>query len=208
MSPIKTGILCAPVYDEAAVQAVRQQLAHGVAGVLILQDGYVSMQRNQVEERLRRWCDEEELDLIVTIGGTLPAPGPGSREIVPDATLAVAERQLPGVSEAMRAYAEEALPLAIIDRSQAVIRGRTLILNLPAGAEVATRFLEAVLETIATIVALLGDEPPFTVLDQNLEGSRDEAMPDRAMPEDKPGAKGLNAEDFAAFLRRNQPPEA
>ena len=136
--PIKTGLLCIPQYDEPAVDAVRRLLVAGVPGLLILQEHRAAMQRNLIEDILCRWCDEEELDLIVTIGGTLPAPGPGAHEIVPDATLAVAERQLPGLGEAMRAYAQDDLPLAIIDRSIAAIRGRTLLINLPAGPKPAT----------------------------------------------------------------------
>ena len=98
---------------------------------------------------LRRWCDEEELDLVLTVGGTMPAPGPSGRQIVPDAAAEVAERSLPGLGEAMRAYAQETTDLALIERSAAVIRGRTLILNLPDGAGPATLFLEAVTGVIA-----------------------------------------------------------
>ena len=100
---IKTGILCIPTYDEAAVQAVRRVLALIDGPFVLLADQHVSMQRYVVEDLLRRWCDEDELDFVMTVGGTLPAPGPSGREVVPEATLAVAERLLPGLPETMRA---------------------------------------------------------------------------------------------------------
>ena len=193
--PIKTGLLCIPAYDEAAVESVRRLLARAVPGLVLLQERAAPMQRNLLEDLLCRWCDEEELDLVVTFGGTLPAPGPSRREIVPEATLAVAERQLPGLAEAMRAYAQDELPLAVIDRSTAAIRGRTLLLNLPAGAGAAALFLEGVLDVIGAVVAYLQEDPAAPPL---------AAAPAESAPESPAAPRGLNAEDFAAFLKRKQ----
>ncbi len=200
---VKTGLLCIPTYDEAAVDAVRRSLAGTLSGLVVLQEQRAAMQRNLLEELLCRWCDEEELDLVVTIGGTLPASGPSSREIVPDATLAVAERTLPGLGEAMRAYAQDELPLAVIDRSVAAIRGRTLLLNLPAGAGAAVLFLEGIVDVIGTVVAHLQEDSASPQLaapppaDHSAAGSQ--------AADDAPVAKsGLNAADFAAFLKRNK----
>jgi hypothetical protein len=166
------------------------------------------MQRNVIEEILCRWCDEEELDLLVTIGGTLPAPGPGAREIVPDATLAVAERQLPGLAEAMRAAAQEELPLAIIDRSVAAIRGRTLLLNLPAGAAPAELFLAAVADVLGAVVAHLQEDPAAPGLAELPDaGVATDRSADKLPPKSSaaaPPKRGLNAEDFAAFLKRKE----
>jgi molybdopterin adenylyltransferase len=197
--PIKTGLLCIPQYDEPAVEAVRRLLAAGVPGLMVLQEQRAAMQRNLIEDILCRWCDEEELDLVVTIGGTLPAPGPGAREIVPDVTLAVAERRLPGLGEAMRAYAQDDLPLAIIDRSVAAIRGRTLLINLPAGSKAATLFLEGIVDVIGAVVAHLQDDPaapPLASEDEPRDSGEEEANP--------PPKRGLNADDFAAFLKRRK----
>jgi molybdopterin adenylyltransferase len=197
--PIKTGLLCIPKYDEPAVEAVRLLLAGSVPGLLILQEQRAAMQRNLIEDILCRWCDEEELDLIVTVGGTLPAPGPGAREIVPDVTLAVAERQLPGLGEAMRAYAQDDLPLAIIDRSVAAVRGRTLLLNLPAGPKPARLFLEGVVDVIGAVVSHLQEDPAAPPLaDENEPGDVE------AGKGGPPSKRGLNADDFAAFLKRRK----
>jgi molybdopterin adenylyltransferase len=193
--PIKTGLLCVSTYDEAAVAAVRRLLAGAVPGLVVLQESRAPMQRNVLEDLLCRWCDEEELDLVVTIGGTLPAPGPSSREIVPAVTLAVAERPLPGLGEAMRAYAQDEIPLAIIDGSLAAIRGRTLLLNLPAGAAPAGLFLEGVLDVIGAVLAHLQEDPSAP----QLTGA---ATRDQIAPEEPLARSGLNAEDFAAFLKR------
>lgn len=197
---VKTGLLCIPRYEESTVDAVRRLLARSVPGLVMLLEERASMQRNVIEDILCRWCDEEELDLIVTIGGTLPAPGPGAREIVPDATLAVAERQLPGLGEAMRAYAQVELPLAIIDRSVAAIRGRTLLINLPAGAAPAGLFLEGIADVIGAVVAHLQEDPAAPQLaDALVEDDGEEK--DAEAPSSK---SGLNAEDFAAFLKRGK----
>ena len=180
-------------------EAVRRLLAAGVSGLLILQEQRAPMQRNLIEDILCRWCDEEELDLIVTIGGTLPAPGPGTREIVPDVTLAIAERQLPGLGEAMRAYAQDDLLLAIIDRSVAAIRGRTLLINLPAGPKPAALFLEGVVDVIGAVIAYLQEDPaapPLAAENEPEETNEDEVG--------SPQKRGLNADDFAAFLKRGE----
>lgn len=199
---VKTAILCVPVYDEAAAEAVRRLLAAHVS-VAVLFDRAAPMQRNLLEETLRRWADEDELDLIVTIGGTLPAPGPGGRELVPDATLAVAERLLPGLAEAMRALAQEAAPLAILDRSVAAIRGRTLILNLPAGAGAAALFLGSVVDVLPTVIALLQDALP----NLRIAEDGDVAVTPESPSADPPSAGGkqpLDAAEFAAFLARKK----
>jgi molybdopterin adenylyltransferase len=194
--PIKTGLLCIPQYDDLAVDAVRRLLAGSVPALVVLLEQRASMQRNLIEDILCRWCDEEELDLIVTIGGTLPAPGPGAHEIVPDATLAIAERQLPGLGEAMRAYAQDELPLAIIDRSIAAIRGRTLLINLPAGARPAKLFLEGIVDVISAVTAHLQEDPAAPQL---ADGSVEvDGGDEGGAPSSK---SGLNDEDFAAFLK-------
>ena len=76
---------------------------------------------------LKVLCDEEGCDLVVTTGGTGPAP----RDITPEATRSVLERELPGFGEAMRAVSFAKVPTAILSRATAGTRGRSLILNLP-----------------------------------------------------------------------------
>ena len=87
----------------------------------------VSDERDAIEERLRRWSDEGRCDLILTTGGTGVAP----RDITPEATLAVIDRAVPGIAEAMRAASREHTRHWMLSRAVAGIRGATLIVNFP-----------------------------------------------------------------------------
>lgn len=97
-----------------------------------------------IAERLRRWSDELALDLILTTGGTGLSP----RDITPEATLAVVDRLVPGITEAMREEGRRLTPMAMLSRAVAGTRGRTLIVNLP-GSERGVR------ENLATIRPVL-----------------------------------------------------
>lgn len=212
---IKTGILCVPVYAEAAVDAVRRSLRRAAPTAVIMLDRHVESQRYLVEEVLRRWCDEDELDLILTIGGTLPAPGPSSHEIVPEATAAVLERSLPALTEAMRASAAAENVLALLDRGVAGIRGRTVIVNLPAGANAATLFLSAISSVLPAVIAHLQADAAAPSLDATLaahaaSGHSNEAdpaaSPDAFTPApatEKRSGRSLDPAEFAAFLQRS-----
>lgn len=83
--------------------------------------------RATIAATLRALCDDDHCDLVVTTGGTGPAP----RDVTPEATRDVLERELPGFGEAMRAVSFATVPTAILSRATAGTRGRTLIVNLP-----------------------------------------------------------------------------
>jgi molybdenum cofactor synthesis domain-containing protein len=74
-----------------------------------------------------RWCDANLADLVLTTGGTGLSP----RDVTPEATAAVVEREAPGIAEALRAAGARSTPMAAISRGRAGVRGRTLIVNLP-----------------------------------------------------------------------------
>lgn len=201
---VRTGILVVvPGQDrlvhEKAVAGVIGLLRRQLAGCVILRESVIPDQRHLVEEVLRRWCDEEELDLVVTVGGTFPAPGPGPSQWVPEATTAVVERTLPGLPEAMRAWAAADDPLALLDRSTAGIRGRTLVLNLPEGPQRAVHFLEAVVDVLPQVLARLAPKAPSAPLERAT--STDEELP---TPPRRPTRRGLDAQEFAAYLRRRR----
>ena len=181
--------------DDAVLAEVQSFLGTGLEGFLPLTSYvYAAPSRYQLEETLRAWCDEEEFDLIVTIGGTFPAPGPSNQEIVPEATAAVLERFMPSLPETMRAWAAQAHPLARLDRGVAGIRGRTLILNLPPGRELALGFLESILDLIGPIVSCLGTEGATV--------GNETAPVLSSQEKTQPRSAGLDNEEFAAFLRR------
>ncbi len=83
--------------------------------------------RAEIEATLRRLADVEQCPLIITTGGT----GPGPRDVTPEATRAVLERELPGFGEVMRVHSYEQVKTAILSRATAGVRGRSLIINLP-----------------------------------------------------------------------------
>ena len=112
--------------------------------------------RETIEERLRRWSDEDGLDLIVTTGGT----GLTSRDVTPEATLAVVQRQVPGMAEAMRIETLKNTPMAMVSRSVVGIRGRTLIINLPGSPKAVKECLAVVLPVIPHALEMLQEEPP------------------------------------------------
>jgi molybdopterin adenylyltransferase len=82
----------------------------------------------ELRAALIRLCDVEKCPLVFTFGGTGPAPG----DITPDITLEVVERKLPGFGEIMRYYSYERFKVSILSRAEAGVRGRSLIINLPA----------------------------------------------------------------------------
>ncbi len=98
----------------------------------------VSDHREGVSAALRRWSDDRDAALILTTGGTGLAP----RDQVPEATLAVADRIVPGIPEWIRADTGGSNPHAYLSRGVAVIRGRTLIVNLPGSPKGVAEYLE------------------------------------------------------------------
>lgn len=94
-----------------------------------------------LEQELRRICDENEADLILTTGGTGFSP----RDVMPEATLAVTERAVPGIPEAMRAYSLQFTGRAMLSRAAAGIRKKTLIVNMPGSPKAVRECLEYIL---------------------------------------------------------------
>jgi len=108
-----------------------------------------------LREKLAQWADEVVADVILTTGGTGFSP----RDVTPEATLAVIEREAPGLPEAMRAASVAKSPHAMLSRARAGIRGRVLIINLPGSPQAATENLEVVLPALEHAVHLLRDDP-------------------------------------------------
>ncbi len=105
-----------------------------------------------IELNLKELCDVEECCLVVTTGGTGPAP----RDVTPEATEAVCEKMLPGFGELMRLESLKVVPTAILSRQTAGIRGRSLIVNLPGKPSAIRDCLMAVMPAIPYCVDLIG----------------------------------------------------
>jgi molybdopterin adenylyltransferase len=115
------------VYKDEGIPALEQWLAAALANPIEFVARLIPDERARIEATLKELVDERACDLVVTTGGT----GPAARDVTPEATLAVADREMPGFGEQMRRISLEFVPTAILSRQVAVIRGRCLILNLP-----------------------------------------------------------------------------
>lgn len=154
----KIGILnisdraSAGVYADTPGQACVALLRDWVATPFEVDYKVVPDEQPVIETELRRMADEAGCGLIVTTGGTGPAP----RDVTPEATAAVCAKLLPGFGELMRATSLRYVPTAILSRQTAGIRGRTLIVNLPGRPKAIRENLEAVFPAIPYCLDLIG----------------------------------------------------
>ena len=124
-------------------------------GITILHSKVIPDDKELIEEALREYADVKKLDLILTTGGTGVSP----RDVTPDATLQVIEKEVPGMAEAMRRESAAVTPHAMISRAVAGIRGASLIINLPGSPKGVRENLAAVLPAINhAIEKIKGDE--------------------------------------------------
>lgn len=129
---------------------VTERLGAEVVDYVIVPD-----ERKMIEETLIEWVDARGIDLILTTGGTGFAP----RDVTPEATSAVIEREAPGLGEAMRAKGLEVTPHAMLSRAVAGIRGKSLIINLPGSPKSVVESLKAILPALPHGLELLREEP-------------------------------------------------
>lgn len=101
-------------------------------------------EEEQIRKKLLHYCDEMKVDLVLTTGGTGLSP----RDITPDATRALIEREAPGFAEAMRAFSLAKTPHAMLSRAVSGIRGSTLIVNLPGSPRGARENLDVILPAL------------------------------------------------------------
>lgn len=121
------------------------------AGYEVVEQLLLADEAAPLKAQLMRLADQRQLDLILTTGGT----GFGPRDITPEATLAVAHRNAPGIAEAMRAASLAITPRAMLSRAASVIRGKTLIINLPGSPKACMECMDVFLDTIPHAMGLL-----------------------------------------------------
>lgn len=124
-------------------------------GWLVSQMEVVPDDFSTLQEIITLWADRGDLDVILTTGGT----GFSSRDLTPEATLAVIDRQAPGLAEAMRAASLQVTPHAMLSRAVAGIRKQTLIVNLPGSPKAAVENLSVILPVLPHAVQLLQEDP-------------------------------------------------
>ena len=115
------------VYEDEGVPALEKWLSRTMLNPVNFLPRVIPDELPVIENTLKELADVESCDLVLTTGGTGPAP----RDITPEATLAVADKVMPGFGEQMRQISLQFVPTAILSRQVAVIRGSTLIINLP-----------------------------------------------------------------------------
>jgi molybdopterin adenylyltransferase len=115
------------VYKDEGVPALNDWLGKVITNPCRIIDRLIPDEQPEIERILEQLCDDEGCHLVLTTGGT----GPAVRDVTPEATLAVADKEMPGFGEQMRQISLNFVPTAILSRQVAVIRGKTLIINLP-----------------------------------------------------------------------------
>ena len=105
-----------------------------------------------IEATLKELCDAEQCCLVVTTGGT----GPALRDVTPEATLAVLDKELSGFGEQMRAVSLQKVPTAILSRQTAGVRGQSLVINLPGKPKAIAECLDAVMPAVPYCIDLIG----------------------------------------------------
>ncbi len=123
-------------------------------GWSVVQMAILPDERSALAARMRAWADSGEMDVILVTGGTGFAP----RDVTPEATRDVIEKEAPGLPEAMRAASLKITPHAMLSRLAAGIRGRTLIIDLPGSPKGAVENLQVVLPVLEHAIKLLRDE--------------------------------------------------
>jgi molybdopterin adenylyltransferase len=128
----------AGVYEDQGLPALRAWLERAVRNPVHWETRLVPDDAPAISAALRALVDDARCDLVLTTGGTGPAP----RDVTPEATLAVADREMPGFGEQMRQISLRFVPTAILSRQVGVLRGRALILNLPGQPKAIAETLE------------------------------------------------------------------
>jgi molybdopterin adenylyltransferase len=155
---IRIGILTisdrasAGVYEDLSGPAIRDTLSAYLTSPWEAVPVVVPDEQPLIEAALKRLCDEEGCCLVLTTGGTGPAP----RDVTPEATLAVCSRVLDGFGERMRAVSLQFVPTAILSRQLAAIRGTSLVVNLPGRPKSIRECLDAVFPAIPYCLDLMG----------------------------------------------------
>jgi molybdopterin adenylyltransferase len=133
IDPVRIGLVSVSdrasrgVYSDQGIPALQDWLGRALRNPITWVTRLIPDEQPGIEAALKDLVDAERCDLVLTTGGTGPAP----RDVTPEATLAVADKVMPGFGEQMRQISLRFVPTAILSRQTAVIRGRALIINLP-----------------------------------------------------------------------------
>ena len=149
-------------YEDLSGPAIEKFLSEAVTSPWEIVRCLVPDEQGLIEASLEELVDSEGCSVVVTTGGTGPAP----RDVTPEATEAVCERMLPGFGEQMRAVSLRHVPTAVLSRQTAGIRGSCLILNLPGSPRSIREILDEVFAAVPYCVDLIGG--PYITTDSSV----------------------------------------
>ncbi len=148
LDPVRIGLLSisdrasAGVYEDKGIPALQDWLGRALRNPIVWETRLIPDEQEGISAALRELVDSAKCDLVLTTGGTGPAP----RDVTPEATLAVADKVMPGFGEQMRQIGLAFVPTAILSRQVAVIRAKALIVNLPGQPKAIAETLEGLKE--------------------------------------------------------------
>ncbi|MCW2477886.1 molybdopterin adenylyltransferase [Candidatus Symbiopectobacterium sp. NZEC135] len=154
MNELRIGLLSisdrasSGIYQDKGIPALQEWLAAALTTPFEVESRLIPDEQPLIEQALCELVDERQCHLVLTTGGT----GPARRDVTPDATLAVADREMPGFGEQMRQISLRFVPTAILSRQVGVIRKQALILNLPGQPKSIKETLEGLKDDTGNVV--------------------------------------------------------
>ena len=142
----------AGVYEDLGLPALRDWLSRALKNPIDWETRLIPDEQHGISAALRELVDQAACDLVLTTGGTGPAP----RDVTPEATLAVADKVMPGFGEQMRSISLRFVPTAILSRQVGVVRKQALILNLPGQPKAIKETLDGVFAAVPYCIDLIG----------------------------------------------------
>jgi molybdopterin adenylyltransferase len=143
------------VYEDKGIPALQAWLARALKNPITWQTRLIPDEQAGISATLRELVDEAHCHLVLTTGGT----GPAKRDVTPEATLAVADKEMPGFGEQMRQISLRFVPTAILSRQVAVIRGQTLVINLPGQPKSIAETLEGLPQVVPPVPGIFAAVP-------------------------------------------------
>jgi len=168
MSKIRIGVVTASdrasagIYEDISGMAIQNTLREYLRSEFEIVYRCIPDDQKHIEETLKELSDKQKCSLVVTTGGTGPAP----RDVTPEATEAVCEKMMPGFGELMRQVSLQYVPTAILSRQTAGIRGKSLIINLPGKPKSIRECLDAVFPAVPYCIDLI--EGPYLECDEKI----------------------------------------
>jgi len=176
--PVRIGVVSisdrasSGTYEDKGIPALQDWLGRALRNPITWETRLIPDEREVISATLRDLVDTFGCDLVVTTGGTGPAP----RDVTPEATLAIADKEMPGFGEQMRQISLRFVPTAILSRQVAVIRGKTLIINLPGQPKSIAETLQGLPDASPPVHGIFASVPYCTDLIGGPYIETDEAM--------------------------------